>query len=147
MDLRRRLCEEEDVAWAKLCELLDRLSPEELEDPTLAPEGWSPKDLMFHVGGWLADCGRQLERMRAGTFVDPQDDTEAVNAEWFELSKTLDLDTVRAEFVSARTRMLHEFGELPEVSAVAQEWFEESGAIHYHKHIEDLERWMSTRGR
>ena len=45
-----------------------RIPPERFEEPTLTPEGWSPKDAMFHVAGWLSDCGWVLERIGRGSF-------------------------------------------------------------------------------
>jgi len=129
--------------------VLDGLSPEELQRPGLTPEGWSAKDAMFHIGAWMADCANQLERMRLGTFVERIDtigDIERMNREWFELSKTIDLETARAELVSAHQRMLQEWAALPGVTAAAWEWFEESGPIHYRKHLGDLRAW-TDRGR
>jgi hypothetical protein len=125
--------------------LLEPLSDEELQDPTLTPEGWSPKDMMFHVGAWAADCARQLERMRLGTWQEPVETVDATNAEWFQLSRTLDLDTVRGELMSGRNRMLQEFGALLEVTPEAQEWFSESGEIHYRNHAAELRSWLEGR--
>jgi Mycothiol maleylpyruvate isomerase N-terminal domain len=111
----------------------------------VTPEGWSPKDVMFHVGAWMADCGLQLERMRAGSF-DPEEETretiERRNAEWFELSRSMDPHEVRVEFGAARQRMVEEFGSMPEITPEAWEWFEESGPLHYAKHVTDLEGWL-----
>ena len=47
---------------------------ERFEEPTLTPEGWSPKDAMFHVGGWMRDCAVQLGHIAAGAF-DPTEET------------------------------------------------------------------------
>jgi hypothetical protein len=99
---------------------------------------------MFHIGAWMADCANQLERMRLGTFddrIDTVQDIDRMNREWFELSRAADLQTVRAEFVAAHQRMLAEWAELPEITGAAWEWFEESGPIHYRKHLADLRAW------
>jgi hypothetical protein len=53
----------------------------------------------------------------------------------------MDLKTVKAEFAASRTRMVVEFGTLPEVTPAAVEWFEESGPLHYQEHLVDLRRW------
>jgi hypothetical protein len=79
--------------------------------------------------------------MRMGTWEEPKEDVERQNREWFELSRTMDLPTVRAELISARTRMVAEFGSLPEVTPAAVEWFEECGALHYEAHLVDLRPW------
>ena len=72
MDRRKELVDREDAAWVELHEVLDAFGPGQLESPTLNQEGWSPKDVMFHIGAWLAEAGCQLERMCAGTFVEPE---------------------------------------------------------------------------
>ena len=143
MDVERLLAREEEL-WHELLAFIGPLTPERLEEPTVTPEGWSVKDVMFHIGAWAADCADQLERMRMGTFEDRVDtfgDIERQNREWFELSRTMDLATVRAGFIAARTKMLQEWAALVDVSSAAWEWFEESGPIHYRKHLDDLRRW------
>ena len=98
------LLEAEEAAWHELHDELDRLTDEEMERPGLTPDGWSVKDVVFHIGAWAADCGVQLERMRMGTWEEPHEDVERQNREWFELSRTMDLRIVKAEFAAARTR-------------------------------------------
>jgi len=120
------------------------MSLDDLQQAGLTPEGWSVKDAMFHIAAWMADCANQLERMRLGTFVDRIDtvqDIERMNRDRFGVSKTMDLETARAELIAARRRMLREWAALPEVTPAAWEWFEESGPIHYRKHLGDLRAW------
>ena len=135
------LLDAEEAAWHELCAEVDRFTDEEMERPGITPDGWSVKDVLFHIGAWAADCGRQLERMRMGTWKEPHEDVERRNREWFELSRTMDLKTVRAELAAARTRMVVGFGTLPEITPPAMEWFEESGPLHYHGHLADLRPW------
>jgi hypothetical protein len=140
MDVARLLADE-DAGWHALAAVFERIPPERFAEPTLTRGGWSPKDAMFHIGAWMADCGLQLERMRAGTFRRGEETRETIerqNQAWFELSRTMDERDVRAEFASARTRMCEEFGEMPEVTQDAWEWFEESGPLHYAEHLQDL---------
>ena len=140
MDVER-LIAEEDAAWEELCAEIGRMSDAELELPGITPDGWSVKDVMFHIAAWAADCGLQFERMRMGTWTRPDEDVERQNREWFELSRTMDLAVVRAELAAARTRMVAEFGTLPEITPDAVEWFEESGPLHYLEHLRDLRPW------
>jgi hypothetical protein len=135
------LLEAEEAAWHELSAELERLTDEEMERPGLTPDGWSVKDVLFHIGAWSADCGMQLERMRMGTWEEPHEDVDRRNREWFELSRTMDLRTVKAELVSARTRMVVEFGTMPEITPPAVEWFEESGPLHYEEHLVDVRPW------
>jgi hypothetical protein len=140
-----RLAAEEDAAWAELHAAFEVISPDRFEEPKLTPEGWSPKDAMFHVAAWCAEASNQLQRMRLGTYVDPLIDTDAQNREWFEISKGLDGSTVKAELHAARTRMRKEWCELceeAEPTPDAVEWFEESGHLHYGGHRRDLLTWL-----
>ncbi|MGH2630913.1 MAG: hypothetical protein ACRDHI_10210, partial [Actinomycetota bacterium] len=101
----QRLVAAEDEAWRELCAEFDRVPVARFEEPSLTPEGWSAKDAMFHVAGWMADCGHQLERIRAGSF-DPTEEThEAIERQtqmWLEQSRTLSPADVRAEFAASR---------------------------------------------
>src|SRR5438093_335898 len=45
----------EDAGWGELHGLMDSLSSEEAERPGYYPEGWSAKDVLAHVGGWLGE--------------------------------------------------------------------------------------------
>jgi hypothetical protein len=140
-----RLAAEEDAAWVELHAAFELVPTERFEEPRLTSDGWSPKDVMFHVAAWCAEAANQLERMRMGTYVDPQIDTVARNREWFEISKGLDIPTVKAELHAARVRMRQEWCELCELghpTPDATEWFEESGQFHYGGHRRELLTWL-----
>ena len=140
MDMER-LLDQEDAGWHALCAEIGRFTDQELERPGVTPDGWSVKDVMFHIAAWAVDCGVQLERMRMGTWQPPEEDVERQNREWFELSRTMELREVRAELAAARTTMVAEFGSLPVVTPEAIEWFEESGPLHYEAHLRGLRSW------
>jgi hypothetical protein len=139
------LLQQEADAWARLGSTFARVPDGRFEEPTLTPEGWSPKDAMFHVAGWMHDCAAQLGHIAAGSF-DPAEETreaiERQNQAWFERSRSMSPDDVRADFLDARRRMVEAFGAVEHVSPVAVEWFEESGALHYAKHVEDLRDFL-----
>jgi hypothetical protein len=140
-----RLAAEEDADWLELHAVFERIPADRFEEPRLTSEGWSPKDAMFHVGAWCAEAALQLERMLMGTYVDPRIDTETQNRVWFEISKSLDVPTVKAGFHAARTRMRQGWCELREQGEPgpdAVEWFEESGHIHYRGHRRELLTWL-----
>ena len=149
MDVERLLADEE-AAWQDLHGLFHSVPDGRFEEPGVTPEGWSPKDVMFHVGAWLAECGARLEQIRMGTF-DENDEltdqaTDQKNAEWFEISRTLDISSVRAELHAARARMMKEWSELPQITPEAWSWFEEAGPIHYRVHGQALSRWLGGNG-
>ena len=140
-----RLLREEQEGWRALGRCFARIAPDRFELPILTDEGWSPKDAMFHVAGWMDECGRQLERMREGSFELVDETPEAIelqNRRWFEASHTMSPADVRAGFAVSRGRMLDAFGSLDSTTPEAVEWFEESGALHYAKHAEDLLRFL-----
>jgi hypothetical protein len=82
--------------------------------------------------------------MLVGTFVEPDLDVDGLNAQWLEVSRSVDVETAKAELVSSRARMLSALAALPEVTSQAQEWFEESGDLHYLEHLPELR--MALRG-
>ena len=59
-------------------------------------------------------------------------------------NRDLDLPTVRAELAASRTKGLDALWRLPELTPQAEEWFRESGALHYREHVPDLERFVDT---
>jgi hypothetical protein len=140
---REDLMRSEETGWAELNALLHGLSAEQLTTMGYTAEGWSIKDMMWHIAAWSADAAIHFERMRAGTF-DPAEvqDIQGLNDGWFEVSKRLELGTVKAEWHAARTMMVERFGEAEGLPAEADEWFEEAGGLHYAKHVEDLRNWV-----
>ena len=95
-----RLLRDEEEGWRTLHDVLGRIPKERLDEPGVTGDGWSAKDVMFHVGAWLAEAARQLERIREGTYVDEGVSVEDRNQAWFTLSRTLDLPTVRVRLPS-----------------------------------------------
>lgn len=141
-----RLLREEDEGWHRLHEVFERIPHERFEEGTVTPAGWSPKDVMFHVGGWLADCHQVLEQIGEGTFeANAEEDVEGTNQAWFERSRTMAAVDVRAQFEASRQQARAAFGTLSVVTSEAWEWFEESGSLHYAKHVDDLETWLGLR--
>ncbi len=138
----------EDAAWEELNGLIGRLSAAQLEASGVTPDGWSAKDTMWHVACWSADCVRSLEQIRAGTFEgewQDDDEIERMNRRWFEESRDLDLETVKAEWFSAHAKMVESFGTLESLTPQAEEWFDESSTVHYEKHLIDLKPWVPER--
>ncbi|MGZ8581362.1 MAG: maleylpyruvate isomerase N-terminal domain-containing protein [Actinomycetota bacterium] len=137
----QRLLREEEVAWRVLGHHFGRVGEDRFEEPTLTLEGWSPKDAMFHIAGWMDDCAVQLGRISAGTF-DPTEETreaiERQNQAWFEISRTTGPADAHSGFAASHRRMVQAFGALDEATPEAVEWFEESGALHYETHVEAL---------
>lgn len=141
-DLKRERLEAEDRGWAELRSLVDPVTPEQLTRDGYY-EDWSAKDLLAHLGCWMAEAARILEQIRMGTFAATQLDVDGLNATWYETWRDQDHRTVWAELHAARARMLEEWDRLPEVTDKADEWFRESGEDHYAEHLPRLRQWVT----
>jgi hypothetical protein len=145
---REALLAHEAEGWRALQEALDPIPDDRYDEPTVTPEGWSVKDTLFHVGWWLDDCGRVLEAIAAGTW-DPAEEPEEtpdrvrrVNAEHVARAAAMGADEVATFLAAARERARTAFAALPEITPDAWQWFEESGPMHYAKHVHDLRAWV-----
>jgi hypothetical protein len=141
-DPKRERIEAEDRGWADLRTLVDPLTPEKLTRDGYY-EGWSVKDLLAHLGCWMADAATVLEQIRLDSFRGWDGDVEELNARWYEIWRGQDLRMVWVELHSARGRMLEEWDRLPEVTKKADEWFRESGEDHYAEHLPRLRDWAA----
>ena len=151
MGLREDLLRQEAEGWQRIDGLLARLTLEQIERPGYTDEGWSVKDMMWHVAAWSQDTVRVLGDMGAGTWdgEDPSEVagyTDRVNGEWFARSRTMGVEEVRAAWYAARERLLESFGALGEVTPDAEEWFDETGPAHYAEHLPGLQAWVERTG-
>lgn len=133
----------EDAGWDELHGLMDSLLPEEAERPGYYVEGWSAKDLLAHIGSWLAEAGVFLLRIRVGTYRPEEIQVELMNQTFLEIMKDVPLQTVRAQAFAARSRMLLAWGELPELTPEAAFWIRKAGAEHYAEHLPRLRDWVA----
>ena len=140
-DRRTELMREEDAAWSELDPLLHALAPEQMTSPGVSGE-WSVKDLMAHLASWWAEASAELERMRFGTFRLERRDIDEVNRRFYEANRDSDLSTVNAELHASRNKAMEALWGLDELTPHAEEWFAESGALHYREHLPDLERFV-----
>jgi hypothetical protein len=133
----------EDAGWEELHALMDSLTPGQAERPGYFPEGWSAKDVLAHVGAWLAEAGVILERIRAGTYEPSEIDVDAMNEQFLEAMKDVPLQTVRAQAWSARSRMLQAWSALGDLPPEARFWIRKAGAEHYEEHLPRLREWVA----
>ena len=110
----------EDAGWTEIHRLIDPLSPTEAETPGYFPEGWSVKDLLGHLGSWLAEAGVALERIRVGTYRPGELDIDAKNEAFLEALRPLTLRETHAQAEAARAQTLRALRSLPEVSDGSQ---------------------------
>ena len=133
----------EDAGWTELHSLIDRLTPDEAERPGYYSEGWSAKDLLAHIGAWLAEAGMMLERIAAGTYRQEEVDIDDVNRLSFDAMRDIPFPTVKAQASAARTRMRHAVLELDAPTPDAAWWIAKAGPEHYSEHLPRLREWVS----
>ena len=138
----RALVSDEQRSWGEFQALLAFLSPEQAERPGYFSEGWSAKDLLAHVAGWLAEAGQVLEQVRVGSFTGRDMNIEGRNAVFLEANRPQPLRVVHAEAYAARTRLLQEVGRLVGATAVADVWLRKAGPEHYAEHLPRLREWV-----
>jgi hypothetical protein len=141
MDVEGLLAEEER-GWLALTEAFGDIPPDRFDEPSVTDEGWSPKDVMYHVAAWSEEAAKVLGRIAAGTHRDSAPDTQALNDRWFEEGRGVEDDVVRIRFAKGRVAMRQVFSTFAEVNATAWEWFEESGPRHYAEHLPDLRSFL-----
>ena len=145
-DRQRELLAEEDRLWTELHSLVDALPPDLVGEPGYFVEGWSAKDLVAHIGSWLAEAGVVLERIRSGTYRPEEIDIDAMNETFFEAMHDVAFADVRAQGVAARNRMLRAWRSLPTESPDADRWIRKAGTEHYAEHLPRLREWVTELG-
>jgi uncharacterized damage-inducible protein DinB len=142
-DRRTELAAREAAAWARFEAALDRIPRDRWSDDGVLP-GWTVKDLVWHVAGWLDRCGDELVGRREGTFV-PQSETDeevdARNAAFAAAAREMDTADVHTGLLLARERVQRGWESLPEIDDAAVESYAGETYEHYEEHVPDLERF------
>ena len=133
----------EETGWTDLHSLIDQLTPDQAARPGYYVEGWSAKDLLAHVGVWLAEAGMMLERITVGTYRGEDVDVDAVNRLSLDAMRDLPFSTVKAQASAARTRMRRAVLELTNPSPEATWWMAKAGPEHYEEHLPRLRDWAA----
>jgi mycothiol maleylpyruvate isomerase-like protein len=132
----------ERAGWEELEGLVEALSPEQAEVSGYLP-GWSVKDFLAHLAGWLAEAGQALERIRSGTFTDSDVDVDARNEAFVDANRDQPLSVVVFEVKTARRRLLHHLHGLAEVPPPAEDSLSKAGPQHYAQHLPRLREWVA----
>jgi hypothetical protein len=130
--------------WYAFVDLTRSLSPEERHRPGYYVDpDWSVRDLVAHVGTWLAEAEIQLERLAAGTYDDVPVDVDVLNARFLEAMGDQAWDVCWVQLNAARTRMLTEWFAQPAANDKAAWWIRKSGSEHYREHLPRLRDWVA----
>lgn len=132
----------EAEGWQQLHALIDRVTPDIAELPGYFAEGWTAKDVIGHLGAWMARGATALRQVAAGTYREGEIDIDAENERYLEALRDIPLDTVHLQAAAAHAELLRAWAELPEVTPDAEYWAHKAGPEHYAEHLPRLEAWL-----
>jgi len=148
---KQTLTEREAAAWAEFRAQVDRLTPEQREQPDANADGWSMRDVLWHIAHWWDDLAGMVEEVnRGGTFVEPPEDDEATNADNARIlaeSRQMTIDAVERRVLVARERLLAAWSTLSELNEALERWFVWETIEHYEEHLDDARRFAEEVGR
>jgi len=125
------------VTLVRRCEPAEHLIPGYYRDPD-----WSLRDLVGHLGTWLAEAATQFERMLAGTYEGDDIDIDELNAVFLAALRDQPWDVCWTQANAGRTRMRQAWKLLPEPTAEASWWIRKSAVDHYAEHRDRLAEWV-----
>jgi len=130
--------------WNEIVALCRSLTPEQRTRPGYYRDpDWTVKDVVSHLGTWMAQSEIQLLRIESGTYVEEHFDIDALNAQFLAALRDQDWPTVWAQAISARSQMLTVWMRLTERSEAADWWVYKSGAEHDGQHLPRLREWVA----
>jgi len=134
----------EERGWAEFVRLVEQIPPEGATEPGYFREGWSAKDVVGHIGTWLAEAGVAIERIRAGTYRAAEIDVDALNQQFLAARREVRFDIVRLQAWSARSQLRRQYFSLPpDPPAEARWWVRKAGPEHYAEHVPRLREWVA----
>jgi hypothetical protein len=134
----------EHERWDEIVRLCRSLTPEQRLRPGYYRDpDWTVKDMLAHLGTWMAEAEVQLLQIEAGTWTDEPLDVDGLNARFLAAMRDQDWSTVWSQAFSARAQMLSVWTRLPERSAGAARWVRKSGAEHHLEHLPRLREWVA----
>ncbi|MGZ8528743.1 MAG: hypothetical protein ACXWWR_08100 [Candidatus Limnocylindrales bacterium] len=134
----------ESVSWYELVDLVRSLTPAECLVPGYYrdPE-WAVRDVVAHLGAWLAEAEVQFERMTAETYEGHDIDIDALNATFHAALRDQPWEVAWVQANAGRTRMLQAWSELSAPTDEAAWWIRKSGVEHYAEHLGRLREWVA----
>jgi hypothetical protein len=138
------LLHREHLAWDELWDLVRSLTPEERERPGyFADDNWSVKDMLAHIGTWMAQAAAVIAQVRANTHRPEELDIDAMNAQFLAAMRDMSWSTVETQALAARAQMLGALRQLTDPDEVSESWVRKSGPDHYHEHLPRLREWVA----
>jgi len=136
--------EAEVRGWYEVAELVRSLTPDEwLEPGYWRDPDWTVRDVVAHLGTWLAEAQVQFERISARTYEGHDIDIDAMNAEFLAAMAGQSWEVAWVQANAGRTRMLDEWAHLDDPGDEAGWWISKAGGDHYAEHLGRLREWVS----
>jgi hypothetical protein len=136
--------EAERRGWYEIVHLVGSLTPDECLEPGYQRDpDWTVRDVVAHVGTWLAEAQSQFERMSAGTYEGHDVDVDALNAALLTAMAGQPWEVAWVQANAGRTRMLQEWYFLDHPTDEAAWWIRKSGCDHYAEHLQRLREWIA----
>ena len=138
-DLRKEHAEREAASWAELEQALNAV-PRIRWDEEGVLEGWTAKEMLWHVAGWLDKCAGSLEAMRDGAsgVAGTGETVDERNARFAAEGRAMDANAVWAGTMAARERVRRAWESLPEIDQAAIQELADETYEHYPEHVLDL---------
>lgn len=136
--------ERERTGWQETVALVRSLTAEECLIPGYYREpDWTVRDVVAHLGTWLAEAEIQFQRITAGTYGGHDIDVDATNAMLLEAMSGQPWQIAWVQANSARTRMIDEWFDLAEPNDEAAWWIRKTASEHYAEHLDRLREWVA----
>jgi hypothetical protein len=136
--------EAERSGWYEFANLVRSLTTDECLVPGYFRQpDWTIRDLVAHIGTWLAEAEVQFERMSAGTYEGHDVDVDGLNATFLEAMAGQPWGVAWVQANAGRARMVDEWSLLQEPTEEAAWWIRKSGGEHYAEHLGRLREWTA----
>jgi len=133
MTTREELTAREAAAWTEFRAAVDAIPTERRESPILT-DGWSVKDVLWHVAFWWEDIAPEFAAIRSGVPKPESEDTDTTNARVLDEGRERSLADVDAGIVRSRAGMLAAWADAPD-DPHADEVFVWETIEHYEEHL------------
>ena len=134
----------EHEGWYELAELVRSLTPDEsLEAGYYRDPDWAVRDVVAHLGTWLAEAATQFARIGAGTYAGHEVDVDALNAQLLEAMAGQPWEVAWTQASAGRSMMMQVWHELDTPSEEAAWWIRKAGSDHYAEHLPRLRQWAA----
>lgn len=136
--------EAERRGWYEIVDLVRLLTPDECLEPGYQRDpDWTVRDVVAHLGTWLAEAQTQFEQMRAGTYEGHEVDIDALNAALLAGMADQPWEVAWVQANAGRFRMVEEWWLLDAPTDEAMWWIRKAASDHYGEHLDRLREWTA----